>query len=89
MEFIITNRVLSKITEFSSPLNTIFVFPFLLVSTGGICSQGHSWVYLLEPIDSHIILLMRNGSNLNDLMMSLAGRTDSKLGFTTTVKEQV
>jgi hypothetical protein len=32
---------------------------------------------------------MRNSSNLNDLMMSLAGRTDSKLGFTTTVKEQV
>lgn len=32
---------------------------------------------------------MRNSSNLNDLMMSLAGKTDSKLGFTTTVKEQV
>ena len=32
---------------------------------------------------------MRNGSNLNDLMMSLAGKSDSKLGFTTTVKEQV
>ncbi len=36
-----------------------------------------------------IILLMRTSSNLNDLMMSLAGKTDSKLGFTTTVKEQV
>lgn len=32
---------------------------------------------------------MRTSSNLNDLMMSLAGKTDSKLGFTTTVKEQV
>lgn len=32
---------------------------------------------------------MRNTSNLNDLMMSLTGKTDSKLGFTTTVKEQV
>jgi hypothetical protein len=29
---------------------------------------------------------MRTGSNLNDLMMSLAGKTDAKLGFTTTVK---
>lgn len=27
--------------------------------------------------------------NLSDLMMSLGGRTDSKIGFTTTVKEQV
>ena len=27
--------------------------------------------------------------NLNELMMSLGGRTESKLGFTTTVKEQV
>jgi len=28
-------------------------------------------------------------TNLNDLMSSLAGRNDLKLGFTTTVKEQV
>jgi hypothetical protein len=27
--------------------------------------------------------------NLSELMMSLGGRTESKLGFTTTVKEQV
>jgi len=26
---------------------------------------------------------------INDLMMSLAGKSDAKLGFTTTVKEQV
>lgn len=32
---------------------------------------------------------MRTSANLNDLMMSLGGRTDSKLGCTTTVKEQV
>lgn len=32
---------------------------------------------------------MRTNSNLNDLMMSLAGRTEGKLGLTTTVKEQV
>jgi hypothetical protein len=32
---------------------------------------------------------MRNNSNLNDLMMSLGGKTDNKLGLTTTVKEQV
>lgn len=31
-------------------------------------------------------IVMRTSSNLNDLMMSLAGKTDSKLGFTTTVK---
>lgn len=30
-----------------------------------------------------------NVSNLNDLMMSWAGKNDSKLGLTTTVKEQV
>lgn len=36
-----------------------------------------------------IILLMRTSSNLNDLMMSLSGKGDTKLGFTTTVKEQV
>jgi len=29
---------------------------------------------------------MRSNSNLNDLMMSLGGKTDSKLGLTTTVK---
>ena len=34
-------------------------------------------------------IAMRTSSNLNDLMMSLAGRTESKLGLTTTVKEQV
>lgn len=32
---------------------------------------------------------MRNSSNLNDLMMSWAGKSDNKLGLTTTVKEQV
>ncbi len=32
---------------------------------------------------------MRTSSNLNDLMISLAGRTEGKLGLTTTVKEQV
>lgn len=32
---------------------------------------------------------MRGTTNLNDLMMSLGGKTDSKLGLTTTVKEQV
>lgn len=51
-----------------------------------ICSisfQKHSYVI------SYNFIVMRTGSNLNDLMMSLAGRTDSKLGFTTTVKEQV
>ncbi len=32
---------------------------------------------------------MKNGMNLNDLMYSLGGRTDSKLGYTTTVKQQV
>jgi len=32
---------------------------------------------------------MKSNSNLNDLMISLGGKSDSKLGFTTTVKEQV
>lgn len=32
---------------------------------------------------------MKTSLNLNDLMLSLAGKTDSKLGYTTTVKEQV
>jgi hypothetical protein len=36
-----------------------------------------------------ILLAMRTSSNLNDLMISLAGRTEGKLGLTTTVKEQV
>ncbi len=29
---------------------------------------------------------MRGSANLNDLMMSLGGKTDAKLGLTTTVK---
>ena len=32
---------------------------------------------------------MKTSMNLNDLMMSLAGKTEGKLGYTTTVKEQV
>ena len=44
-----------------------------------------------EDIEQQIynFIGMRTSANLNDLMMSLAGRTDSKLGCTTTVKEQV
>lgn len=46
-------------------------------------------MFAIYRITIIIILLMKTSMNLNDLMMSLAGKTEGKLGYTTTVKEQV
>lgn len=50
---------------------------------------GRMIMFALLCIKIIIILLMKTSMNLNDLMMSLAGKTEGKLGYTTTVKEQV
>lgn len=52
-------------------------FVFCCMMVGNIKLQQKYW---------YIILLMRGSANLNDLMMSLGGKTDAKLGLTTTVK---